>query len=110
MPYVAQREIKAQNGDKFVIYKPGDVIPDFEKWAEVPRRAHLNMDYVVKVDDVKKDQDIKSDTVKQAGSKKKGPVKQKGQIKKNKKKVSVGGKPAAPTAPPQEIPEAPAEE
>ena len=47
--YIAQRELKTcDKQGRVTVYKPGDPIPDFEKWDEVPKRAHLSMEWVVK--------------------------------------------------------------
>jgi hypothetical protein len=54
LAYIAQRHLKVAKigSDKITEYQPGDIIPDFGEWPEVPRRAHLNMNYVVKDDSV----------------------------------------------------------
>lgn len=56
--YVAQRELKVVprgiETKEFKIYRPGDEIPDFEDWDVVIQKAHLNLEYVVKVDDANK--------------------------------------------------------
>lgn len=53
--FVATTEIRVvplgKNTKECRVYRPGDVIPDFADWAEVPRRAHLNLGYVVRSDD-----------------------------------------------------------
>lgn len=77
MPFVANRELKVISrglDPVTTVYKAGDVIPDFAKWPEVPRRAHLNMEWVSKV----KEEDLVAQP-KEAGSKKKAS-----------KKVTVG--------------------
>lgn len=50
--FVAQREIKVVKvgSDKITLYRAGDEIPDFESWDESPRRAHLNLEWVIKVE------------------------------------------------------------
>jgi hypothetical protein len=51
--YVAQRELKfVTKGEnyKVIIYKPGDVIPDFDQWDIHAQRAHLNNEFVVQVE------------------------------------------------------------
>lgn len=56
MAFIAQRELKvvSRDGkDTVTIYKPGDVVQGFEKWDEVPRRAHLSLEYVREVSDSK---------------------------------------------------------
>ena len=48
--YVARRELKVvEPGGVIKIYRPGDVVPDFAQWPEIPKRAHLNMNFVEKV-------------------------------------------------------------
>jgi hypothetical protein len=54
MAYIANRVLLVipKGTDQRIQYKPGDIIPDFESWPEVPRRAHLNMNYVIKDDSI----------------------------------------------------------
>lgn len=62
--YVARRELKViDRNDNVTMYKPGDVIPDFATWPEVPRRAHLNMNYVEQVQDAPKKTKAPKETV-----------------------------------------------
>lgn len=47
--YVAVRELKVGTPKGLVIIKPGQEIPDFEKWNEVAKRANINMGFVKEV-------------------------------------------------------------
>lgn len=47
MQYVARRELKCvDRNDAVTVYKPGDIIPDFDKWDIHVKRAHLSMELV----------------------------------------------------------------
>lgn len=48
--FIAKKEIKVTDrSGKTTLFRIGDEVVGFENWAEVPKRAHLNMEYVVKV-------------------------------------------------------------
>lgn len=49
--FVAQRQIKDVRDGKPVVYSPGEVIPNFDKWNIHARRAVLNMDWVKEVNE-----------------------------------------------------------
>jgi hypothetical protein len=51
--FIAQKELKVMKDGKPFFYKPGDEIPDFDKWDIHAHRAHLNMDWVIEVEDKK---------------------------------------------------------
>lgn len=48
--FVATKEIRVTlpGQEKQILFRPGDEVVGFEKWAEIPKRAHLNLGYVVK--------------------------------------------------------------
>ncbi len=50
--FVARRVLKVVDESGVRQYRPGDIIPDFASWAEVPRRAHINMEFVEEVPDL----------------------------------------------------------
>lgn len=56
MIYIANKIIKhvPKGTEKVFIFKPGDEIPDFESWNIHAQRAHINMDWVKKVEEVDK--------------------------------------------------------
>jgi hypothetical protein len=46
--YVATKELKVISREGVTtLFRPGDEVVGFEDWAEVPKRAHLNLGYVV---------------------------------------------------------------
>lgn len=46
--FVATKELKVIGRDGAVtLFRPGDEVVGFEKWPEIPRRAHLSLEYVV---------------------------------------------------------------
>lgn len=48
--FVATKEIKViDRKGKMTIFRPGDEVLGFEGWDEVPKRAHLNLEYVKEV-------------------------------------------------------------
>lgn len=50
MQFVACRELKDFVNGVPVVYKPGDVIPNFEAWEIHARRAHLELEWVKPAD------------------------------------------------------------
>lgn len=51
--YVAQKQLKVTDPKtkKLVLIEPGQEVVGFESWPEIPKRAHLNLDYVREVAD-----------------------------------------------------------
>lgn len=50
--WIANRKLKVvpPGATKAVMLSPGDEVVGFDDWGEVPKRAHLNMDWVRKVE------------------------------------------------------------
>jgi hypothetical protein len=47
--YTANREIKdIKRTGEVIVYKNGDLIPDFESWDLMSQRSHLNLEWVTK--------------------------------------------------------------
>lgn len=53
--YVAQKQLRVHDPKtkKLVLIEPGEEVRGFESWPEVPRKAHLNLDYVREVADAR---------------------------------------------------------
>jgi hypothetical protein len=49
--FVAQKELKVNQGGKVVVYKHGDHILNFDTWDENAKRANINLGYVIKVEE-----------------------------------------------------------
>ena len=50
--YIVKFPFKYKNTlGKSIEAKVGDTVPDFEKWPYVCQKAHLNLDWVVKIDE-----------------------------------------------------------
>lgn len=50
--FVAVKELKLYDENrKMTVFRPGDEVIGFESWGEVPKRAHLNLEYVKEVKD-----------------------------------------------------------
>lgn len=57
--YVAQRELKIVDANGVVKrINPGEEVVDFDSWDIVPRRAHLNLEWVTKVEDPEPKEDL----------------------------------------------------
>lgn len=48
--YIARKPLNVMEGGKIKVIPPNQEVIGFEDWPEVPKRAHLNMGYVEKVE------------------------------------------------------------